>query len=310
MTGPGMSTWGGTISISTGASVRADAGETIALIGPLFGFSTGVPGLTKRGEGEVLLSPQLSFGVIHVQEGAVRLLPSNATPAGNRLYELSIEGGATPSASFDLGNHSLIVQQGDVALLSAQVRAARNSGGWDQPGLTSVAAASDPTASTTIGVLRGLEYRAVYGSAATLDGFAVADTDVLLKYTLYGDSDFNGIVNFDDYARIDNGFSNGGTTWFQGDFDLNNAVNFDDYALIDLAFNTQSGTLARVMDYLEGEDRSMRGMDHAALQIVVDHFNQFGNVYATSFLSSVPEPTSVVLVAASAVALVRRRRHV
>ena len=64
-----------------------------------------------------------------------------------------------------------------------------------------------------------------------------------MKYTYDGDTDFNGIVNFDDYARIDSGFNNGGSTWFQGDFDLNGTVNFDDYSLIDLAFNTQGTPL-------------------------------------------------------------------
>jgi hypothetical protein len=48
------------------------------------------------------------------------------------------------------------------------------------------------------------------------------------------------VINFDDYARIDNGFNNAGDEWFEGDFDLNGLVNFDDYALIDLAFNTQA----------------------------------------------------------------------
>lgn len=62
-----------------------------------------------------------------------------------------------------------------------------------------------------------------------------------MKYTYFGDTNFNGIVNFDDYARIANGFNNHGSDWFHGDFDYNGVVNFDDYALIDLAFNTQGG---------------------------------------------------------------------
>jgi len=64
-------------------------------------------------------------------------------------------------------------------------------------------------------------------------------TAVLVKYTYYGDTDFNGAVNFDDYSRTDNGFSTGKSGWLNGDFDGNGGVNFDDYALIDLAFNTQ-----------------------------------------------------------------------
>ena len=54
-----------------------------------------------------------------------------------------------------------------------------------------------------------------------------------------GDADGNGVVNFDDYARIDNGFNNNLTGYSNGDFNYDGVINFDDYALIDLAFNTQ-----------------------------------------------------------------------
>ena len=64
-----------------------------------------------------------------------------------------------------------------------------------------------------------------------------------MKYTYYGDTDFNGVVNFDDYARIDSGFLNNRSGWLNGDFDGNGVVNFDDYSLIDLAFNTQGAGL-------------------------------------------------------------------
>ena len=66
---------------------------------------------------------------------------------------------------------------------------------------------------------------------------------MLVKYTYYGDTDFNGIVNFDDYSRTDAGFNSGASDWFHGDFDGNGLVNFDDYSLIDLAFNTQGSAL-------------------------------------------------------------------
>jgi len=64
-----------------------------------------------------------------------------------------------------------------------------------------------------------------------------------VKYTYYGDDDFNGIVNFDDYSHIDAGFSNGRTGWLNGDLDGNGIVNFDDYSLIDAAFNSQGAQL-------------------------------------------------------------------
>ena len=44
-------------------------------------------------------------------------------------------------------------------------------------------------------ILSGAEYRIIYGTSATFDGFAVADSDVLIKYTYNGDTDFNGKVD-------------------------------------------------------------------------------------------------------------------
>jgi hypothetical protein len=102
------------------------------------------------------------------------------------------------------------------------------------------------------------------------------------------------VVNFDDYARVDQGFLTSKTGWLNGDFDYSGAVNFDDYGLIDLAFNTQSGTLVRAMSYLGGEDRTLRGMDTPSLQFVLDHCGQFGEPYAQSFLNAVPEPATAV----------------
>lgn len=61
---------------------------------------------------------------------------------------------------------------------------------------------------------------------------------------LAGDSDGNGKINFDDYARIDNGFNNHLTGFSNGDFNYDGKINFDDYAIIDLAFNNP-GTLGR-----------------------------------------------------------------
>jgi hypothetical protein len=63
---------------------------------------------------------------------------------------------------------------------------------------------------------------------------------VTLDFRVFaGDADGNGVINFDDYARIDNGFNNNLIGYANGDFNYDGVINFDDYALIDLAFNTQ-----------------------------------------------------------------------
>jgi hypothetical protein len=133
---------------------------------------------------------------------------------------------------------------------------------------------------------------------------------VLIKYTWNGDTNLDGVVNFDDYVRVDVGFNVGLPGWNNGDFNYDGVVNFDDYVMIDIAFNTQSGTLGRAVRYLNGEDRSEpSGGAAAGVQVVIDHFERFGLEYAQHFLSAIPEPNSMLAVLASGGALCARRRR-
>jgi hypothetical protein len=91
------------------------------------------------------------------------------------------------------------------------------------------------------GALPNGNYRATLIASGVTDaaGNAVPANHVLTFLFILGDADNNGVVNFDDYARIDNGFNNNLIGYANGDFNYDGVINFDDYALIDLAFNTQ-----------------------------------------------------------------------
>jgi hypothetical protein len=52
------------------------------------------------------------------------------------------------------------------------------------------------------------DYKRIYGPTAQFDSQTIDNTAVLVKHTYYGDTDFNGVVNFDDYGRTDSGFNN------------------------------------------------------------------------------------------------------
>jgi hypothetical protein len=119
----------------------------------------------------------------------------------------------------------------------------RNFGAWNGNGINSLSAANNPLHNTTLGSLEATEFKAVHGVAATFDGQQLDNTMLLIKYTYYGDTDFNGVVDFDDYSRTDSGFNGHKHGWLNGDFDDNGVVDFDDYSLIDLAFNTQGSAL-------------------------------------------------------------------
>src|SRR5262249_5999844 len=150
--------------------------------------------------------------------------------------------------ALDLGDNDLISTNTGSATIATQVAYARNGGAWDRAGVTSAAAHDQPDHATGLAVVGGEEWTA-RTSKTTFDGYAIAASDTLVKYTWNGDANLNGVVDFDDYVATDVGFNTNLTGWTNGDFNYSGSVNFDDYVLIDVAFNVQNGTLARAMAY-------------------------------------------------------------
>ena len=103
---------------------------------------------------------------------------------------------------------------------------------------------SNPQHNTTLGAMEATSYDAIYGAGATFNGVDPDPTAVLVKYTYYGDADFNGdreVRRLQPHRRRLQ--LNNRTGWINGDYDGNGIVNFDDYSLIDLAFSTQGAVL-------------------------------------------------------------------
>ncbi|MBC8106255.1 MAG: hypothetical protein H7Z14_06665 [Anaerolineae bacterium] len=141
------------------------------------------------------------------------------------------------SAKLDLFDNDLLIDYSTASPLAAsQTQIASGA-------LFSSTAQSNPLTNTTLGAIQSSDYLTIYGPGATFAGEPIDATAVLVKYTYHGDTDFNGVVDFDDYSRADAGFNNNRTGWINGDFDYNGIVDFDDYSLIDRAFNTQLAAL-------------------------------------------------------------------
>jgi hypothetical protein len=91
------------------------------------------------------------------------------------------------------------------------------------------------------------------GFVSTFDGNSTSSGDVLLKYTYYGDTNLDGVVDGSDYSRIDNAYladqSQPGTDtgWFNGDFNYDGVVDGSDYTLIDNTFNSQGAAIESVI---------------------------------------------------------------
>ncbi|MBC8106392.1 MAG: S-layer family protein [Anaerolineae bacterium] len=282
---------GSTATINIAGGTLASSGSATFRAGTLVNFSAG----------------GLNTGGLLTTTGDARVL---LTTGGNKVPHvggLSMSGTST----IDLNDNDMIV--GSLTPKSAIegfVRTGRNSGSWiGSPGITSTAAKNRVPKNTTLGVLSGAEFTSVGGNG-TFSGQSYSATDTLVKYTYYGDTDFNGVIDFDDYSRVDAGFNNNRIGWFNGDVDYNGIVDFDDYSLIDQAFNTQSGSLRQAMAYLDGGGKNDSDMNAPELRMVVEHFNQFGQSYATAFLADVPEPTTAGFAATfGGLSLLRRRRR-
>src|SRR5208282_2315621 len=82
-------------------------------------------------------------------------------------------------------------------------------------------------------------------------GQTISDTDILVKYTYFGDTNLDGVVNASDYLAIDSAFNHNSSVgaggqfeagWANGDFNYDGLINGDDYTLIDNAYNSQGST--------------------------------------------------------------------
>jgi hypothetical protein len=203
----------------------------------------------------------------------------------------SVTFASSTSGQVDIGVNALDITSQSLATVTAMVASGYSNGTWTGPGIVSSAAAADSNHLTALGVIvNNISGTQLYGSSGTLgmfDGANPASTDVLVKYTYYGDTTLKGYVNGSDYSRIDNAYITDQTSpgtltgWFNGDFNYDGVINGSDYTLIDNAFNQQGASLAA----------------------------QLASPTASIGGSAVPEPATLGLAAMGALALLGRRRR-
>jgi hypothetical protein len=173
-----------------------------------------------------VFNTSMNLGVLSIGSGGL----ANMTANGSNL--LSATGLViTGTGTLDMFDNDMMVTPGNVAAIQALINSARTNGTWTGTGITSTTARNNGAHNTTLGNMSGADYLGSHGG--TFDGATVAANAAVVKYTYYGDTDFNGAVNFDDYVRTDSGFNNNRSGWLNGDADGNGQVNFDDYVLVD-----------------------------------------------------------------------------
>ncbi len=150
---------------------------------------------------------------------------------------------ASFTGTIDLKNNYLLLGPGNS---SNTLRTYLLSGSTNGTGLKS----STLAANQALGYMDANIYNLLYPNHQ-FQGNTLAGNELLAKTTWQGDADLNGYITINDYAQLEAGFLfghfNATTTfasWVNGDFNYDGKINYLDYALIDNAFQNQSGTLA------------------------------------------------------------------
>ena len=248
------------------------ASTTVAAIGNYTFTGTGgiggIGGLNKTLSGTLTLSTTNTYtGPTNISSGTLILASAGALPSGTALTigngaaVLSADLNATivlgslnltttsniSTGRLDLANNKLVVHTGDLAALTQAIGQGFNGGQWNgSAGVTSTDASSNTTHLTALGVIQNSVSGNASGNALyTTFGNAtgLTSSDILVKYTYYGDANLDGKVDGSDYSRIDNGFLTHATGWFNGDFNYDGVINGSDYTLIDNAFNTKGAII-------------------------------------------------------------------
>jgi subtilase family serine protease len=228
-------------NVSVGSVTVAFTNASILTLNP----STGTDVLTIN-SGTWNISPQITgggilkrnFSSLSIASGAALLFDTATLHTDRMLVETSA---LSDAGELDLGGNDMIVHNGNLAAIDALLATGFNNGTWNGTGISSAAAHNDTTHLTALGAIANNLYGG--NGQPQFDGASPLTTDILIKFTYYGDTDLNGKIDGSDYSRIDNGYLTSATGWANGDFNYDNHVDGSDYSLIDNAFNTQGNTL-------------------------------------------------------------------
>jgi hypothetical protein len=146
----------------------------------------------------------------------------------------------TSGGVLDLADNAVVYKNGDPAAVRAMIAATYQGGAWSGAGgITSSAAAADFTGATALGYASN----AILNKSSFGGETGLISTDVLIKYTYYGDTDLGGSVTLDDFTLFLGGYRSAGSSWLKGDFDYSGVVTLDDFAQFLTGYQRQGAPL-------------------------------------------------------------------
>jgi T5SS/PEP-CTERM-associated repeat protein len=216
----------GTITVTGGQTVTPAAPSPSLIVA---GGIDGTGALTV-GAGAAADTAYVSQQSLHVTDGGiVRMRNSTGTPTVSVVKSLQLDAGG----SVDIANNALVVDYTAGSSPLASVRSAIVAQAITSSALTSSKAIGYAEAGDVL----------LFANGATSDTFlgSTADkTSVLVRYTLTGDANLDGSVDFLDLARLAQNYNmtSGTRTWSAGDFNNDGNVDFLDLARLAQNYNT------------------------------------------------------------------------
>ncbi|HWP40808.1 MAG TPA: dockerin type I repeat-containing protein [Tepidisphaeraceae bacterium] len=309
------------VTNAAGSELRVSAGSTALFLGAFSGLDAitgsgtvifegpaGLGNLLNSGTSIVQSSAMLSASSIRqhglIVRGVARVEVGGDDSRTSHLHSLSISGADEQwSGRLDLNDNALIVRSGTLATMTSQLRSGLENNGrfdWQGNGIASTQAnARNLEAGSFVyglGVILN-DLGQVGGNGPIYTEFAgvsgLVGSEVLVKFTCFGDADLSGSIDATDYSLIDNGYVNGLAGWINGDFDYSGSIDATDYALIDNAYVHQAGASAQAL--------------------ITQHAKQLGGSYLAILnairAGSIPEPGGMGACLAASLGISRRLRR-
>jgi autotransporter-associated beta strand protein len=231
----GVTAVGGDLQVF-GGSVKLLADQQIA--------NTGAVSVANAGSSIDFAGHSETMGAFSVTGNATSTVGATGTAsqlgtAMLRVTSLTVNTGG----KLDLANNRLIDDYSGgtpITSIRTAIAAGYANGAWTGPGIQSSSAIANPT--------RALGYADAsdvlpFANGATSDTFlgsTVDKTTMLIRYTLAGDANLDGTVDFLDLSRLAQNYNvtDGTRTWAQGDYNYDGNVDFTDLAKLAQSYNT------------------------------------------------------------------------
>jgi pectate lyase len=293
--------WNGVLPDAQGATARFSGATTATAVGLSTNRTVGQlsfdgsGGYTINGSGGVTMNVVQGYATVNAAAGTHTLNVPLSLANDTRI---NVAGGATLGlmGGLNTGNRTL-TKEGAGTLMTTRTSFAvllGNTGGADlKDGSLVVNYTGGQSQAAQVKQILDAGYASHFatgqirstGLAANRTiGYGDDGTGTLtLRITLPGDADLNGVVDFNDFLKLQNNFGNASTRFDQGNFDYNAQTDFNDFLVLQNNF---------------GQSLTGAAVTVTAAQVAA----------MTAFAQAVPEPASMAMLGVMGGRLLCRRR--